>query len=591
MSQYIDEYLTNSHWRRKENANINESFSSMTNYISSKLLANDFLMSLPKEQRDAHENGLLHIHNLETGGYIAYCCGHNLKQLLMTGIKTPSINSKPAKHFNSLMDHIMNWLYCSQMEMAGAQSFGDWDTLIAPFIKKEKLTYKEVKQQIQKLIFNLNFTMRSSSQTPFTNLTMNIGSPKFLLNEQAIIGGEDAGFTYGDCIDEIHMVDKATTEIMNSRDSTGKPFTFPILTINLTKKFPWESELADIIANNCANLGSFYFMNYVNSGIDEDILRSMCCRLSLRLDQMSGPKGMWNMGEGTGSLGVVTINLPRLGHDAKGNETILFELLSHRLELALSILKARKERIKANMKSMMPFNTMNGWSMKNYFMTIGILGFNEFTLNFMNKDILDKDAQDMMIKVLQFMRDWCMTKQQETRELINIEQVPAEGCSYRLAKVDKKLNNDIITLGTDAAPYYSSVYIPHNYEVDMIDRIGIEEKALPIFSGGTIFRTLLGEKEPSNKAVLDYIKMIANTKIPYFDITATFAVCEKDNKVIRGTTKTCPDCNSPTEVWSRVVGYYRPSSKYNIGKVREFETRKYIDIEAINNQSLNRNSI
>ena len=579
MSEHIEEYLSNRHWRKRENANTNESFSNLVNYVSSKIFANDFLMSLSEEQRNAHENGILHIHNLETGGYVPYCCGHNLKTLLLYGMKTPSISSKPAKHFNSLMDHVMNWLYCSQMEFAGAQSFSDFDTLVAPFIKTEKLTYSEVKQQIQKLIFNLNFTMRSSSQTPFTNLTLNVGTPKFLKDEHAIVGGMEQSFTYGDCLDEIEMVDKAITEIMNNRDVEGKPFTFPVLTINLNGRFRWDSELANIIANNCKTLGSFYFMNYAGSGISEDTLRSMCCRLSLRIDQLAGPKGMWNMGDGTGSMAVVTVNLPRLAWDTKGkDEKILFEELTNRLELALSIVKFRKDRIKKNMKYMMPFNMANGWSMKNYFITIGLLGFNEFTLNYLGKDILDVDSVEFTVKMLNYIKDWSIEKQKETRELINIEMVPGEGACYRLAKEDKKVSNDIISLGTKDAPYYSTLMIPPSMEVDTMDRIFVEEKILPLFSGGTIFRTFIGDKEPSNQAILDYIRMIGSSKIPYFDITTTYSVCKTDGNYVRGTVDFCPKCNNEMSTYSRVVGYYRETKKWNIGKKREFLDRKYLDI-------------
>jgi len=579
MSQYINEYLSSSHWRKKENSNTNESFSNLTNYVSSKIFANDFLMALTEEQRNAHENGLLHIHNLETGGYVPYCCGHNLKFLLQMGMKTPSISSKPAKHLNSLMDHVMNWLYCSQMEFAGAQSFSDFDTLVAPFIKKEKLSYKEVKQQLQKLIFNLNFTMRSSSQTPFTNLSLNIGTPKFLAEERAIIGGEDAGFTYGDCVDETYMVDQAIAELMSERDIEGRPFTFPVLTINLNGRFPWDSELAKVIARNCASMGSFYFMNYLGSGIQEDVIRSMCCRLSLKIDQLSGPKGMWNTGDGTGSMGVVTINLPRLGYEYKGkDEALFFEELDKRLELSLAILKIRKDRIKKHMKDMMPFNMANGWSMKNYFMTIGLLGFNEFIMNYLDLDILSNTGVIFTDKVLTHIKDWSIKKQHEMGELINIEMVPGEGCSYRLAKVDRKLCKDIITLGDDKAPYYSTLMVPPSLDVDMMDRMMVEEDLLPLFSGGTIFRTFIGEKEPSEEAVLDYIKLVGNSKVPYYDITTTYAVCTKDGSYTRGNVDTCPKCNSPTDVYSRVVGYYRAKSKYNIGKRAEFEARKYVNI-------------
>jgi len=577
MDKNIEAYLSNNNWRKNENANTNESFSNFSNFISNKILANDFLASLDPKLRKEHVEGKLHIHNLETGGYLPYCCGHNLKLLLMNGMKSPSVNSKPAKHLNSVADHVMNWMYMSQMEFAGAQSFGDFDTLVAPFVKKDKLTYKDVKQQIQKLIYNLNFTMRSSSQTPFTNLTLNFTTPKFLENVNAIVGGEEQSFTYADCIDEIHTIDKAFIEIMNERDPSGRPFTFPILTVNINGRFPWDSEVAKLLAHNCANLGSFYFMNYLGSGISEDVMRSMCCRLMLNLEDMAGPKGMWNTSEGTGSLGVVTINLPRIGYESKGkDEAFFFSLLTNRLESTLLILKHRKDRIKEYYKRFMPFNIMNNWSMKNYFMTVGIIGMNEMCLNYLGSNILSNSK--FVEKVILFIKQWTIDKQKELKELINVEMVPGEGCSYRLAFVDYKLNNGIVSLGTKTAPYYSTLLIPPSYNVDIFDRLKLEEEILPKFSGGTIFRTYLGEHIPDANTTLDFIRILINSKIPYFDITSTYSICNKDGKLTNGTVDKCPSCGSSTETYSRVVGYYRPVSKYNIGKTQEFKERRYTDI-------------
>ena len=576
---YIEEYLFNNSWRKKENANVNDSYSSLANYISNKILANDFLRLLPKKLKDAHFNALLHIHNLETGGYIPYCAGHGLKTLLLNGMKTPSVSSRPAKHFNSIMDHVMNWLYCSQMEFAGAQSFGDFDTLLAPFIKKDNLEYSDVKQQVQKLIYNLNFTMRSSSQTPFSNLTLNYSIPKFLENEEAIVGGHLAGFKYSDCIKEIEMIDRAFSEIMNERDSEGRPFTFPILTINLNSRFPWDSEVAKLMYKNCSSIGSYYFMNYLGSGINEDEIRSMCCRLRIDLSKFSGSKGMWNTLDGTGSLGVATINLSRLGFDTQNlDENKFFEQLENRLEMALSILKIRKERIIKHMKKLMPFSMMNNWSIKNYYMTIGVIGINEMCLNYFGNDILSGDNLKFVQKVISFIKDWTMKKQLETKELINLELVPGEGCSYRLAYVDRKLNNKIQTLGTKNAPYYSSLLIPPSLNIDIFDRLSIEENILPLFSGGTIFRTFLGEKEPSPRTIEEFIKAVSNSKIPYFDLTCTYSICSKDHKQFRGPVEKCPECGSKTEIFSRVVGYYRSVDKWNIGKVQEFKDRRYITL-------------
>uniref|UniRef100_A0A6M3XQ27 Putative anaerobic ribonucleoside-triphosphate reductase n=1 Tax=viral metagenome TaxID=1070528 RepID=A0A6M3XQ27_9ZZZZ len=573
----INKYLKGSNWRLRENANTNESFSNMQNFIASNILANDFLSSLPYKHRKAHQDALIHIHNLESGGYVPYCAGHSLKLLIMNGMKTFTINSRPAKHLNSITDQVMNWLYCAQMEFAGAQAFSNFDVLIAPFIKKDNLPYSEVKQQIQKLIYNLNMTMRSSSQTPFSNLSLDYSVPRFLENEEAIVGGNLTGFKYSDCLDEISMIDRVISELMMEKDPNGIPFTFPILSINLTKKFDWDSEASRLMAENANKVGSYYWMSYLGSDIDEDSIRSLCCRLSLDMKELSGPTGLWNTAEGTGSLGVVTINFPRLGFDCRGkDEDIFFEKLRERLEIAISILNFRKERIKKYQDRMMPVNLLNGWSMKNYFITIGVIGFNELCLNYLGTDIIQNIP--FIEKVMKFLRKWIKEKQMETKQLINIEIIPGEGSSYRLAYVDRKLNPGIITLGTKSAPYYTSLLIPASSDIDLFERLKLEEKILPLFTGGTIFRVFTGEKEVDTDIVLDLIKKISSTKIPYFDLTNTFSVCKKEAKTFRGAKQKCPECNGETEVYSRVVGYYRDIKKWNIGKVEEFHNRKYVNL-------------
>lgn len=573
----IQKYLSKRSWRIRENANTNESFSNMQNFIASNILANDFLSSLPYKYRKAHQDAIIHIHNLESGGYQAYCSGHNLKSLIVNGMKTVTVSARPAKHLTAITDQIMNWLFMSQQEFSGAQAFSDFDSLIAPFVKVDRLSYKDVKQQMQKLIYNLNMTMRAANQSPFTNLSLNYGVPKFLENEEAIIGGHLAGFNYSDCLDEISMIDRAISEIMIEKDPRGIPFTFPILTINLTKKFDWSSKTSELMAINASEVGSYYWMNYIGSGLDENSIRSMCCRLNIDLTELSGPSGLWNLQEGTGSLAVVTINFPRLGFDYKGkDEKIFFEKLRERLELALFVLNFRKERIKKYMPIMMPFNLLNNWTMKNYYITIGIIGFNEMCMNYLGTDIIENIP--FIVKVMNFIREWVKEKQVETKQLINIEMIPGEGSSFRLAYVDRKLNPDIKTLGTKSAPYYTSLLIPASTGIDMFERLKLEEQVLPLFTGGTIFRIFTGEKEPDSEVILDLIKKISNTKIPYFDLTSTFSICKKEFKTFRGTKEHCPECNGETEIYSRVVGYYRPLSKFNIGKVEEFKNRKYITL-------------
>ncbi len=575
---YIQNFLSQKDWRLRENANWNESFSKLQYYIASKELAKEFLRVVGRKARYAHSHGLIHIHNLESGGLIPYCTGHNLRKLLLDGMKTPTVFSLPPKHLTSAVDIMANWILMSQLEFAGAQAFNDVDTLLAPYVKIDRLSYKEVKQCIQKLVYNLNFTSRQAGQSPFSNVSLNCGVPKYLENEPVVVAGKDIGTTYADYLKEIHMIDKAFIEIMTEGDPLNRPFTFPLLTVNLTKSFDWNSEVAKGIAHNCAIRGSFYFMNYIGSGIPEDSIRSLCCRLTLDLSQLSGPRGLWNTAEGTGSLGVVTINFPRLGYESrKKDEKYFFDTLTERMELALEILEIRKTRILKYQSRLMPFSTMNGWNMRNYYLTIGVIGLNEMCLNMFDSPIMEN--VDFVVKVLKYMREFAKEKQQEKEQLINIEMIPGEGSSYRLAYIDRKECPNIKTLGTKKAPYYSALLIPPKYDVPIIDQVEISERILPLFSGGTIFRVFLGEKQPETYSLLKFIERLSHTKIPYYDITTTYSVCLKEGKFFTGVYYKCPDCGSECEVYSRVVGYYRPVKRWNIGKQQEFKDRKYYKLQ------------
>jgi len=422
VNKSVTAYLNNSSWKKLENANFNESFTNLQSQIVNELLEKESLMAIPEECANLHTNGDIHIHNLETGLLVPYCAGHNLKVLFTSGMKTITISSTYPKHLTSATDQIMNWLYMSQQEFAGAQAFADVDVLLAPYVKKDGMNFKEVKQEIQKLFYNLNYTLRTSGQSPFTNFTLDYGVPRFLKGESSII---DPAIKYDDCIDEIYMIDNAISEVMMDCDPNGKPFTFPILTINMTKEFPWNEEVADKTFEEMAVMGSYYFMNYVGSGINEDSVRSMCCRLSLDLSKLSGPRGLWNASAGTGSLGVVTVNFPRLGYLSK-TEDEFYERLNKLMESAIEILLIRKERILKYQSRLMPFNTINGWSPRTYFLTIGVVGLNEMVANFFQEDI--NHNMDFVGKVICHMRDWAVKKQEEVGNLINIEMVPAEGC-------------------------------------------------------------------------------------------------------------------------------------------------------------------
>lgn len=574
-NKLVQDYLSKSSWRIKENSNTTYSYSGIKYHIDSNVLANYALSQLPKEIRTAHQNGDFHIHNLESGNLIPYCAGCSLMDLLLKGLFTPSITSRPARHFSSVSDHVMNYLYMRQMETAGAVAFNDVDTLLAPFIRFDHLNRNQVKQDLQRLIFNLNFTLRSSSQTPFSNFSLNFGVPKYMEDEAVIHGGELQKDTYKDFIDEIQLFDELFIEILKEKDASGRPFPFPIPTINLTNRFNWSNKVSDSLFEEITELGSFYFMNYIGSGISEDTVRSMCCRLSLNLKDLSESHGLWNNGDSTGSLGVVTINMGRLGYLCKTEEQ-LYKQLSFLMDLAKNELIIKENTIREQLaNNLMPFSKYYNLNLDHYFRTIGEVGINEMCLNFTGKDITQNIP--FVFQILNFMRNKIREYQIETKKLFNIEMTPAEGCSYRLALIDRKKYPKITTLG-NGVPYYSSLLIPPSLEIDVLKRMELEQDLLPLFNGGTIFRTFIGENVSNPKTIKDFVKMVSTSKIPYYDVTTTFSICKGEGKSIRGIHHKCPDCGSETEVYSRVVGYYREIKKWNPGKIEEFNDRKYIDL-------------
>jgi ribonucleoside-triphosphate reductase len=573
----IEEYLANHNWRISENSNTTYSFSGLKSYLDSHILADFALSKLPEEIRKAHKNGDFHIHNLESGNLIRYCSGNSLQMLLLKGLWTPSLISKPAKHFSAVVDHVMNYLYMIQMETAGAVAFNDVDTLLAPFIRHDKLDFNHVKQDIQRLIFNLNFTLRSASQTPFSNVSLNFGVPKYLKNSPAIIGGEvKDNPCYSDYEKEIEMFDIAFSEILMDRDGKMRPFTFPIPTINLTKAINWDSEAIRMMLIEDITLGSFYFMNYIGSGISEETVRAMCCRLNIDTSELSSAGGLWNMGDSTGSLGVVTLNLARIGYLSKTEDEI-YERLTALLKLAVEELLIKEQMIRKGYEAgLSPFSEYYDLNLDHYFRTIGIVGLNELCLNFTGKGLIDN--AELGYKILSFLRGKIKEIQKETKKLFNLEMTPAEGSSYRLAKKDLEKYANIKTLGTKEAPYYTSLLIPPSEAMDVWERLKIEEKLLPLFSGGTVFRVFVGDETDDINSVKKLIQTIAASKIPYFDITRTFSVCAGEGKFYNGEVEICPSCGKRTEVFSRVVGYYRPVNKWNIGKQQEFKERKYVKI-------------
>jgi ribonucleoside-triphosphate reductase len=474
---------------------------------------------------------------------------------------------------------MVNYIGCLQMEFAGAQAFSSVDTLLAPFVKADNMGYKEVKQCIQQLIFSLNIPSRWGSQYPFSNLTFDWEVPLDMKEKKAIVGGKEQDFTYGECQKEMDMINKAFLEAMLEGDANGRVFSFPIPTYNLTKNFDWNSPNANLLFDLTAKYGMPYFQNYIGSDLDPSSIRAMCCRLNLNQKElMTRPGGMWGPGDSTGSIGVVTLNLNRVGYEAKTKEEF-FNKLGYLMELAKDSLETKREVIEKNLKKgLMPFTKRYLGTFRNHFSTIGLCGMHECCLNFLGKGIESKEGTEFTIEVLNFMREKTRSFQIETGNLYNLEATPAESTSYRFAKIDKEMYGDsIITSGNDQPFLTNSTQLPVDFTDDAIEAIEHQNKIQPMYTGGTMFHTFLGERMVNGESAKRLVKKIAyNTRMPYFSITPTFSICPSHG-YIKGEVYNCPECSSETEVYSRIVGYYRPIRQWNAGKAEEFKFRKEYD--------------
>ena len=572
----IGDYLKQADWRVHENSNEAFSFSGLLLYTAGKVIANYALNEIYTPQiADAHKKGYFHIHDLNHG-FIGYCAGWSLKNLLLWGfggVKN-KLDAKPAKHLGVVIHQMVNYIGCLQMEFAGAQAFSSVDTLLAPFVRADKLTYKQVKQEMQKLVFSLNIPSRWGSQYPFSNLTFDWVAPEDMKNDKAIVGGKEQDFTYGDCQNEMNMVNRAFIEVMLEGDANGRVFSFPIPTYNVTKDFEWGSENAKLLFELTAKYGTPYFQNYVGSGLDPRSIRAMCCRLNLnQTELMKRPGGMWGPGDSTGSLGVVTINMNRMGYEAKSKDDF-YAKLTHYMDLAKESLEVKRKIVNKNLESgLMPYTKRYLGTFRNHFSTIGLIGMNECCLNLLGKGIDTKEGKKFTIDVLKFMTDKLKKYQEETGNLYNLEATPGEGASYRLAREDKKMYPGIITAGKDEPYLTNSTHLPVNKTDDAVDALEHQDDIQVLYTGGTIFHTFMGEKVSSAEAAKQLVKKIAyNTKIPYYTITPTFSICE-EHGYIKGEQFNCPTCNKETEVYSRIVGYYRPIAQWNSGKKEEFKDR------------------
>ena len=576
IEQTMNEYLDKSDWRVNENSNIDFSIGGLILYVSGKITANYWLKNIyPSEIGDAHKNGDFHIHDLSM--FSAYCAGWSLRQLVLEGFGgvPGQLQTTPAKHLDTLIGQMVNFLGTLQNEWAGAQAFSSVDTYLAPFIKKEGLTYKEVKQQIQRLLFNIATPSRWGTQTPFINFTFDWIVSEDLKDQAAIVGGEPQDFTYGDCQKELDMINKAFIEGMTEGDASGRIFTFPIPTYNITKDFDWDSENSKLLFEMTAKYGIPYFQNFINSDLKPSDVRSMCCRLQMDMRELRKKTGgLFGSGELTGSIGVVTINLARLGYLAKTKEDFL-QRLGRLMELAKTSLEIKREVVTKSMDNgLLPYSKRYLGSFKNHFSTIGLCGMDEGCLNFLGKGIGSAEGRTFAIEVLDFMRKKMIQYQEETGNFYNLEATPAEGTSYRFAKIDKEKYPDIITAGVEEPFYTNSTALPVDYTDDVFEALQHQDELQTRYTGGTVLHCYLGERLDDAESCKVLVKRVAeNFRLPYFTITPTFSIC-KAHGYLRGEQTKCPHCGTETEVYSRAVGYIRPLKQWNKGKKEEFAKRK-----------------
>jgi ribonucleoside-triphosphate reductase len=585
----VDQYLEIEDWRVKENSNMSYSLQGLNNYLSSTVVAKYWISRIyPPSIADAHFSGDMHIHDLGVLG--AYCVGWDLKDLLISGFGGVSgkVESKPARHFRTALGQIVNFFYTLQGEAAGAQAFSTFDTYLAPFIHYDGLTQKDVEQALQEFFFNMNVPTRVGFQTPFTNITLDMTVPNFMKDEPVVVGGKVMDKTYGDMQAEMEMFNRAFADVMSQGDSKGRVFTFPIPTYCVTKDFDWDSPLAEKIFEVTAKYGVPYFSNFINSDMKPEDVRSMCCRL--RIDNRELAKrggGFFGANPLTGSIGVVTLNLPRIGYLSK-DENEFFERLESMMEIARDSLEVKRKVLDTFTESgLYPYSkhylrgvkAQHGKYWRNHFSTIGIVGLNEAILNLFGVNIGSLEGTDFAIRVLSFMRNKLIDFQKETESMFNLEATPAEGTSYRLARIDKKKHPDIIVaneknVAAGAAPFYTnSSQLPVDYEVDLFEALEHQDKLQTLYTGGTVFHIFLGERLHSWKAAAELIRKVSwGSRLPYFTLTPTFSICPTHGYMV-GEHKQCPTCGDKCEVYSRVVGYLRPVDQWNDGKQAEFAIR------------------
>ena len=582
----VNQYLKALDWRVKENSTVTYSVGGLILSNSGAVTANYWLSEIYDEQiGEAHRNCDMHIHDLSM--LTGYCAGWSLKQLIQEGLGgiPGKITSAPAKHLSTLCSQMVNFLGIMQNEWAGAQAFSSFDTYLAPFVKVDNLNQDQVKQCIQSFVYGVNTPSRWGTQAPFSNITLDWTVPADLADQPAIVGGKEMDFTYGDCKKEMDMVNKAFIEIMIEGDANGRGFQYPIPTYSITRNFDWsETENNKLLFEMTAKYGTPYFSNYINSDMEPSDVRSMCCRLRLDLRELRKKSGgFFGSGESTGSIGVVTINMPRLGYLAT-DEKDFYKRLNHIMDIAARSLKVKRSVItKLLDEGLYPYTKRYLGTFNNHFSTIGLVGMNECCLNakWIGADLTKKEAQDFTAEVLNHMRERLSDYQEKYGDLYNLEATPAESTSYRLAKHDVKRYPDIITASEgDDTPYYTnSSHLPVGYTDDIFAALDIQDNLQTLYTSGTVFHAFLGEKLPDWQAAAKLVRKIAeNYKLPYYTMSPTYSVCRKHG-YISGEVHTCPECGETTEVYSRITGYYRPVQNWNAGKTQEYKHRKVYNIE------------
>ena len=587
----VDQYLEKEDWQVSENSNMAFSLQGLNNYISSEISKIYWLNKIyPDEIKSAHSEGDLHIHDLSI--LSVYCVGWDLFDLLMEGFRGVSgkVESKPAKHLRSALGHVVNFFYTLQGEAAGAQAFSNFDTLLAPFIRYDGLSYEEVKQALQEFIFNINVPTRVGFQTPFTNVTMDLTIPGTFANQAVIVGGIPQEEQYKDFQEELDLFNRAFLEVMLEGDARGRVFTFPIPTYNITRDFDWENPNLELLWKVTARYGIPYFSNFINSDMNPEDARSMCCRLRLdtrTLEKRGG--GLFGANPLTGSIGVVTLNMPRLGY-LSGNEEEFVKRLGKLMVIAKMSLEIKRKVLErfteGNLYPYVKFYLRNikqhlGEYLKNHFSTIGLLGMNEACMNLFGENVASEKGQGFTLKVMDFMRDKLIEFQTETGNNYNLEATPAEGTSYRMAVKDKEKFPEIVCASEEGngEPFYTnSTHLPVNFTDDMFEVLDLQDEVQAKYTGGTTIHLYIGEQIKDTSAIKNIVRKICEKyRLPYFTITPTFSVCP-EHGYIAGEVDRCPKCEAPCEIYSRIVGYLRPISQWNKGKKEEFKIRTTLKV-------------